>query len=125
MWTAGAQSPEPAWWPRLQPMPVSAFDAAVELTGSAAQLPGWFVHCLKSDFADQAARGRARGWTVIEVDGVHALPLADPATCVQILLRLHDSIWLVGDVRRARERLRVEGGDEDVQSLRRRVGRTP
>jgi pimeloyl-ACP methyl ester carboxylesterase len=92
MWTAGAESPEPAWWPRLQPMPVSAFDAAVELTGTAAQLPGWFVHCLRSDFAAQAARARARGWTVVEVDGVHALPLADPATCAQILLRVAGSI---------------------------------
>jgi pimeloyl-ACP methyl ester carboxylesterase len=92
MWTAGAESPEPAWWPRLQPMPVSAFDVAVELTGSAAQLPGWFVHCLKSDFADQAARARARGWRVVEVDGVHALPLVDPATCLQILLRVAGSI---------------------------------
>jgi pimeloyl-ACP methyl ester carboxylesterase len=92
MWTAGAESPEPPWWPRLQPMPVSAFDAAVELTGTAAKLPAWFVHCLKSDFADQAARARTRGWTVVEVDSVHALPLADPATCVQILLRVAGSI---------------------------------
>jgi pimeloyl-ACP methyl ester carboxylesterase len=92
MWTAGAESPEPTWWSRLQPMPVSAFDAAAELTGTAAQLPGWFVHCLRSDFANQAARARARAWTVVEVDGVHALPLTDPATCAQILLRVAASI---------------------------------
>jgi pimeloyl-ACP methyl ester carboxylesterase len=92
MWTAGAASPEPAWWPRLQPMPVSAFEAGVELSGSATQLPGWFLHCLKSDFAGQAARARARGWTVVEVNGVHALPLVDPATCVQILLRVAGSV---------------------------------
>jgi pimeloyl-ACP methyl ester carboxylesterase len=92
MWTAGAASPEPAWWRRLGPMPVSAFDAAVELTGTAARLPGWFVHCLRSDFAEQAARARARGWTVVEVDGVHALPLTDPASCVQVLLRVAGSL---------------------------------
>jgi|tagenome__1003787_1003787.scaffolds.fasta_scaffold20915923_1 pimeloyl-ACP methyl ester carboxylesterase len=92
MWTAGSQSPEPAWWRRLQPMPVSTFDAAVESIGTAARLPGWFVHCLRSDFADQAARARARGWNVVEVDGVHALPLTDPATCVQVLLTIASSI---------------------------------
>jgi pimeloyl-ACP methyl ester carboxylesterase len=91
MWTAGTESPEPSWWRRLQPMPISAFDAAVELTGPTP-LPGWFVHCSKSDFADQAARARARGWTVVEVSGVHALPLVDPETCVRILLEVADSL---------------------------------
>jgi pimeloyl-ACP methyl ester carboxylesterase len=85
-WTAGGASPEPAWWSRMRPMPVSAFEAAVN-TRPAAHLTGWFVHCLRSDFADQAARARARGWTVVEVDGVHALPLTDPGACVDVLRR--------------------------------------
>jgi pimeloyl-ACP methyl ester carboxylesterase len=86
MWTAGEASPEPAWWTRLEPMPVSAFEAPVELSGTATEPPGWFVHCLRSDFADEAERARARGWTVVEVDGFHALPLTDPAACSEILL---------------------------------------
>ena len=88
MWTAGEASPEPAWWSRLEPMPVSAFEAPVELTGASAQVPGVFVHCLRSDFADEAARARARGWSVVDVDAVHALPLTDPAACAEILLRI-------------------------------------
>ncbi len=87
MWTAG-DPPEmaPEWWRRLTPMPISAFEAPVPLTGAAARLPSWFVRCLRSDFADQAERARARGWTVVEVDAVHALPLVDPGACVEALL---------------------------------------
>src|SRR3954467_3909963 len=42
MWTAGVELPTPAWWSRLVPMPVSAFEAPVELAGHAAALPRWF-----------------------------------------------------------------------------------
>jgi hypothetical protein len=87
MWTAGEPPElEPAWWSRMTPMPISAFEAPVPLTGVAAQLPSWFVWCLRSDFADQAARARERGWTVVEVDAVHVLPLVDPGACVEVLL---------------------------------------
>ena len=87
MWTAGdppAMAPE--WWSRLKPMPISAFEAPVPLTGAAARLPSWFVWCRKSDFADQAARARERGWTVVEVDAAHVLPLVDPGACAEALL---------------------------------------
>jgi pimeloyl-ACP methyl ester carboxylesterase len=92
MWTAGIARPEPRWWSRMTPMPISAFEARVALDGTAARLPSWFVHCLKSDFAGQAARARARGWEVVEVDAVHALPLVDPASCADVLLRAAGSV---------------------------------
>jgi len=65
--------------PREGPEP-EAIEARARASRSvpAAQLPGWFVQCLKSGFADQPARARARGWTVVEVDGVHALPWPIP-----------------------------------------------
>jgi hypothetical protein len=33
-------------------------------------------------------RARERGWTVIEVDAGHLLPLEDPALCAGLLLEL-------------------------------------
>jgi hypothetical protein len=73
-------------------MPISAFEAPVSLSGEAATLPSWFVHCLRSDFADQAARARSRGWTVVEVDAMHALPLLDPERCGEVLLEAARSV---------------------------------
>jgi pimeloyl-ACP methyl ester carboxylesterase len=87
MWTAGDPPPlAPDWWSRLEPMPLSAFEAPVAIPPAVAALPSTFVHCLRSDFAGQAARARARGWTVVEVDAVHVLPLVEPATCGDVLL---------------------------------------
>ena len=86
MWTAGdppAFAPE--WFERLTPMPISAFEAPVVLDGRAARLPSWFVHCVGEDFAGQAERARARGWTVIDVESPHAFPLVHPATCAEVL----------------------------------------
>jgi pimeloyl-ACP methyl ester carboxylesterase len=87
MWTPGEpEFGDPDWFDELVPMPVSAFEAPVELLGFANQLPRWFVHCLRSDFGTQAERARARGWTVVEVDALHALPMLDPARCADVLL---------------------------------------
>jgi pimeloyl-ACP methyl ester carboxylesterase len=87
MWTPGSPGRfAPSWWTRMTPMPVSAFEAPVAVPAEVRALPGWFVHCVGEDFAEQAARARERGWTVVEVDGPHALPLVDPATCGEVLL---------------------------------------
>jgi pimeloyl-ACP methyl ester carboxylesterase len=87
MWTAGDPPAfAPGWYERLRPMPISCFEAPVELSGAAAGLPSWFVWCRRSDFADQAQLARERGWTVVEVDTDHALPLIDPARCAEVLL---------------------------------------
>jgi pimeloyl-ACP methyl ester carboxylesterase len=91
MWTAGEpDGVEPDWWRRLAPMPLSAFEAPVRLR--SPRPPGLFVHCLRSDFASQAQRARERGWEVVEVDAVHVLPLVDPASCAEALLRAGDSV---------------------------------
>ena len=93
MWTAGdppAFAPE--WYARMEPMPISAFEAPVRLTGRAASLPSWFVLCLDGDFASQAERARERGWTVVEVRGPHALPLVDPGRCGEVLLEAARSV---------------------------------
>jgi hypothetical protein len=73
-------------------MPISCFEAPVALTGTADTLPRWFVHCLRSDFEGQAQRARERGWHVVEVDTVHALPLVDPGTCADVLLDVARSV---------------------------------
>jgi pimeloyl-ACP methyl ester carboxylesterase len=86
-WTAGSPGPwAPSWWSRLEPMPVSAFEAPVPVASSVAALPSWFVWCRRSDFEAEAERARARGWTVVEVDADHALPLIDPARCAEVLV---------------------------------------
>jgi pimeloyl-ACP methyl ester carboxylesterase len=93
MWTAGdppAFAPE--WYGRMKPMPISAFEAPVSLSGAAARLPSWFVHCVGEDFGGQAQRARARGWTVVEVQGPHALPLVHPARCVEVLIEAARSV---------------------------------
>ena len=84
MWAPGADDP------RLRPMPLSAFEAGCRVP--AHDIQRTFVHCLQSDFDDQAARARARGWRVIEVDGEHWLPLLDPASTVNVLLEVADSV---------------------------------
>jgi pimeloyl-ACP methyl ester carboxylesterase len=93
LWTAGDPGPMvPAWWRRMTPMPVSAFEAPVPVPAAWHALPKWFVHCLRSDFGDQAERARSRGWTVVEVDAVHVLPLLDPGRCAEVLLEASRSV---------------------------------
>jgi pimeloyl-ACP methyl ester carboxylesterase len=93
MWTAGEPGPLlPDWFGRLVPMPISAFEAPVALSGAAASLPSWFVWCTRSDFEPQALRARERGWTVVELDAGHALPLLDPARCAEVLLEAARSV---------------------------------
>jgi pimeloyl-ACP methyl ester carboxylesterase len=92
MWTSGIDSAAPGlpdWMARLEPMPISAFEAPVTLRG--APMRRTFIRCLKEpDFAGQAKRARDRGWRVVEVDAYHALPLLDPATTVKLLLEASD-----------------------------------
>jgi pimeloyl-ACP methyl ester carboxylesterase len=77
-----APAPDPTG--RLVPMPISAFDTPVDFTPVA--VPRTFAHCLDSDMHAQAHRARQRGWTVIEADRGHLLPLEDPALCTRLLL---------------------------------------
>ena len=84
MWTAGDDDP------RLVPMPLSCFEAPVRMEGH--DMARWFVHCLRSDFADHAQRARRRGWRVVEIDSGHLLPLVDPATTAKVLLDAAGSV---------------------------------
>src|SRR4051794_6945831 len=78
MWTAGVDDP------RFVPMPVSCFEAPVRFRALPAHRV--FVECLRSDFADQAQRARDRGWTVLQRDVEHLLPLIDPAYTAKVLI---------------------------------------
>jgi RimJ/RimL family protein N-acetyltransferase len=70
--------------PAMRPMPLSAMETPV--TFGALPERRIFVHCLQSDFAPQAARARARGFAVAEVDAGHLWPLEQPAACAALLL---------------------------------------
>jgi RimJ/RimL family protein N-acetyltransferase len=65
-------------------MPLSAMEAPVTITILPERRV--FVHCLASDFAEQADRARARGFGVVEVPGGHMWPLEEPAACAKVLL---------------------------------------
>jgi pimeloyl-ACP methyl ester carboxylesterase len=69
---------------RLVPMPISAFEAPVDF--EPVDVPRTFVSCTRSDMEAQAARARARGWRVVDVDAGHWLPLEDPGLCASLLL---------------------------------------
>jgi RimJ/RimL family protein N-acetyltransferase len=68
----------------MRPMPVSAMETPVAV--GALPERRVFVHCLQSDFAEQAERARARGFSVAEVDGGHLWPIEEPAACAALLL---------------------------------------
>jgi pimeloyl-ACP methyl ester carboxylesterase len=80
--------PPPASDPtgRLVPMPVTAFDTPVDF--EPLDVPRTFVHCLRGDMGAQADRARHRGWSVVEADAGHLLPLEDPALCARLLLQV-------------------------------------
>jgi len=68
----------------MRPMPVSAMEAPV----SIGPLPRRrvFVHCLQSDFAEQAQRAQARGFAIAEIDAGHLWPIEQPAACAALLV---------------------------------------
>ena len=87
MWTSGSPEPgAPGWWDRLRPMPLSAMESPISLSGAVDRLPRTFVRCTRGGMDEQAVRARERGWRVVEVDAPHALPLVDAARCAELLL---------------------------------------
>jgi pimeloyl-ACP methyl ester carboxylesterase len=72
---------------RLRPWPLAAQERPVRLSGTAPGLPATYVHCLRSDFADQAARARERGSALVAVDAGHHVALEDPGALAAVLLR--------------------------------------
>ena len=72
------------WTSRFVGMPISASETRVDFT--PLDVRRTFVLCLRDPMADQAERARERGWTVVEVDEHHELPLRDPGLCARLLL---------------------------------------
>jgi hypothetical protein len=70
--------------PGMRAMPLSAMEAPVAVGALPARRV--FAHCLRSDFAQQAQRARARGFAIVEVDAGHLWPLEDPEACAALLL---------------------------------------
>jgi pimeloyl-ACP methyl ester carboxylesterase len=73
---------------RLRPWPLAAQERPVRLAGAAAGLPATYVHCVRSDFAEQAARARERGFAVVTIDAGHHVALEDPGALAAVLLRV-------------------------------------
>jgi pimeloyl-ACP methyl ester carboxylesterase len=91
MWTPGEPDPgDPDWFDRLEPMPLSAMDSPISLSGEVNRLPRTFVLCERWGMGEQAERALERGWRVVEVDSSHAFPLLRPAECARLLLEAAD-----------------------------------
>jgi pimeloyl-ACP methyl ester carboxylesterase len=87
MWTPGEPEPgDPDWFDRLEPMPLSAMESPISLTGAVNRLPRLFVLCERWGMGEQAERALARGWRVVEVASSHAFPLLQPGRCARLLL---------------------------------------
>jgi pimeloyl-ACP methyl ester carboxylesterase len=87
MWTPGLPDPfDPDWADDLEPMPLSAMESPIVLTGAADRLPRVYVRCTRGGMDEQAERARARGWRVVDVEGSHGLPLENPGRCAEVLL---------------------------------------
>jgi pimeloyl-ACP methyl ester carboxylesterase len=72
---------------RLRPWPLAAQELPLRLAGTAAGVPAMYVHCLRSDFGEQASRARERGFEVVAVDAGHHVALEAPDALAAVLLR--------------------------------------
>jgi hypothetical protein len=66
-------------------MPLSAFETPVRVPPSVRALRGTFINCTRSDMGDQAERARRAGWTVVEVEAPHFLPLTRAQLCAEVI----------------------------------------
>jgi pimeloyl-ACP methyl ester carboxylesterase len=91
MWTAGEPDrDDPPWRSRLVPMPLSAMESPVVLSGAVDRLPRTYVFCSRGGMDEQAPRARERGWTVVEVDASHGFPSEQPRACAELLMAAAD-----------------------------------
>lgn len=93
----GVTDPQVAKWAeaRMTPQPLATYTEPVP-TGSEASraLPRVFIHCTKNPpttppvFAPFAAKARAAGWAVCELETGHAAMLTAPREVAELLLEL-------------------------------------
>ena len=71
----------------LKPTPISLFHAPLPATPEKLDIPGAYLK-LSSFYASEAAKAKARGWPVEQIDAHHLHMLADPVAVTYAILRL-------------------------------------
>ena len=71
----------------LKPTPISLFHAPIQATPEVLGIPGAYLQ-LSPSYASEAAKAKARGWPIEQIDAQHLHMLADPVAVTYALLRL-------------------------------------
>jgi pimeloyl-ACP methyl ester carboxylesterase len=72
--------------PRLRPQPIASFSQPAEVSSAGALIPRSYILCTKFGFKDTAAKCRAKGWPVFEIDCGHDAMIIKPRELVDLLL---------------------------------------
>jgi len=84
-----------AWvTPRRLPQPIKTFEQALALTGGEPSLPRSYIYCQRFGpgdvFAQFAARARAEGWPLFEIDASHNPHITAPELLRDLLVGIAD-----------------------------------
>jgi pimeloyl-ACP methyl ester carboxylesterase len=71
---------------RLRPQPIASFSEPAEAPPTTKQIPSTYILCTQFGFQDTAARCRAKGWPVLEIDCGHDAMVIKPRELVDLLL---------------------------------------
>lgn len=84
----GITDPTDAEWvaARLVPHPIGTFRDPVEARDRVPSIASTFIFCTRFGFSDTAARCRANGWPVLEIDSGHDAMITNPQELAELLL---------------------------------------
>jgi pimeloyl-ACP methyl ester carboxylesterase len=72
--------------PRLRPQPIASFNQPAEAPTAAKPIPSTYILCTQFGFQETAAKCRAKGWPVLEIDCGHDAMVVKPSELVDLLL---------------------------------------
>ena len=72
--------------PRLRPQPIGTFTEPVQAPAGESPPPSTFVVCSQSGFQETAAKCRAKGWPVLEIDCGHDAMVIKPGELADLLV---------------------------------------
>ena len=72
--------------PRLRPQPIASFSQPAEGPIATKPIPSTYILCTQFAFQETAAKCRAKGWPVLEIDCGHDAMVVKPRELVNLLL---------------------------------------
>jgi pimeloyl-ACP methyl ester carboxylesterase len=72
--------------PRLRPQPIASFSQPAEAPAATNQTPSTYILCTQFGFQETAAKCRAKGWPVLEIDSGHDAMVVKPRELADLLL---------------------------------------